>query len=690
VKRARLAGAVACFAGLVALPACEAKRPSGAAFDADSVAEGFAASTAALMCPGASRAFQVEPGGDLFNGEWAVRLRASEVAGPAGPPRVVAYERRWLPVAHWTRRGPHVRWDFEAVARPIGPPADTALYVSLAVSAVNLDRVSEDANLDIVLEYPTARPPFTVFDAAEPPRPSLHWAGSGDGVAWGWSEAPASGDRVRVHWSLAPGERRGTRVVLPSEAVSARTLRGLARDGHDREVTTARREWTETLGRGTRFALRDSAVEDAVRGAEVVLLSCRERRGRLWVPIGNPFQYRDVWLRDGARAVSALAVAGFVGEARDLTRGLLQFQWPQGPFLSQRGQLDGTGQALWAFEQAWLRGSPPDSIAEYADAARRAWRWNEWQRDLGRRSGWPFGTMMPFGDPRDGELVRAQLVGNDAWMLAGYRAASRLLRAAGRNDDAAAVESSAALYGADFARSLSASGARDVPPSWQGVGRDWGNVAVAWPCMALPARDPRCAAFAERLWATSGDGLVTYGTRDSLHGYLGADLGTWAQLAGRRDDADRALDALLRWRSASGGGAEIFTREGDYGTNLPPHATTAAALVALVRNSLVFDDDDTLRLTLGARERWWSGTSVERAPTRWGTLDLAFRATSARAEWHWTAVPVWTALRLPPHMRLARELPAGLRAGRTPDEILAPPGAKEASVAIVAQVAPGR
>src|SRR6185436_10450278 len=157
-------------------------------------------------------------------------------------------------------------------------------------------------------------------------------------------------------------------------------------------------------------------------------------------PIGAPFHYRDVWLRDGARAIHALTLLGKADEARAMARSLLHYQWPQGGFFSQRGQLDGTGQALWAFEQSLLRPAASDSLAPFADAALRAWRWCEWQRDLGRRSGWPFAEMLPYCDPRDNEMVRAQLVGSDAWAIAGYRATARLLRATGRTATADSVE----------------------------------------------------------------------------------------------------------------------------------------------------------------------------------------------------------------------------------------------------------
>jgi hypothetical protein len=148
------------------------------------------------------------------------------------------------------------------------------------------------------------------------------------------------------------------------------------------------------------------------------------------------------------------------------------------------------------------------------------------------------------------------------------------------------------------------------------------------------------------------------------------------------------LTALLAWRDATGAGAELFSRANrDFGANLPPHPTSAAALVSLVRNALVFDDGDTLQLTLAARDGWWYGAKIGRAPTRWGMLDLSFARTQGRAHWSWTAVPVWTALRLPPGTRLGSP-PAPPCVASGAHTVLAPPGVSSAEVAIESEAVP--
>ena len=711
----------------------------------DSSEDAYRGSVAALMWPGATRAWQVSAAGDLFDGAQFVRVEPASDGVTAAPPERIWSENRWCPVLHWIRESGCMRWEFEAVAFPEPEPAPWSargafarqaaarareadarseaasyagieperlarlmlraphplernavdrrnLFVSWRVTATNRGTEAADARLRLRCEPPGDDPPYRDPDTlVRVPWEHCWWAGSAADSVMGLAPGEIH-DRALVRaWRLEPGERAMMDVVFSAYSAPGAQLQQLARVPHEQRVAESREYWLRETGRGATFDIPDPSLRNALRAARVVLLSLRERRDVDWVPLGGPFHYRDVWLRDGARMAAALAVTGYTRESRELARSSLRFVTPSGAFVSQSGQLDGTGQALWAMEQTLLRPSPAPDVPRFAAAALRGWRAVELQRGLargalaGRAAG-----MLPETDPHDGELVRAQLVGNDAWSLAGYRATARLLRASGENDSAGAVERSRAEYLAAFRQALDATGRPDVPPSWQGIGIDWGNLNAGYPCEVLEHGDARLAALARRYWApVGGPGLGYYRDPDSLHTYVAADLGTVALLSGDREAAQKILDAMLYWRTASGGAAEMFSSSRrDFGRNFPPHPTSAAALLMLVRNSLMFDDGDTLQLTLGARAAWWSGARVRGAPTRWGAIDLEFSRVGGVATWRWTSVPVWTALTLPPGTVAPRELPAPLRHGARADVVLAPPGTSEARVEVV-QVAGG-
>jgi hypothetical protein len=568
-------------------------------------------------------------------------------------------------------------------------PLDSELCVSLAVTAENRSDAAADAALELAFERPDSSVVYFAWDAPASPRSLDGWGATPDSCL-GLAPRVVAGPVSRTGWMLAAHQKQSARFMLATYPEPLGVLKRLARRPHADDVEVVRAFWVDQLKGGTHFDLGDPDVESALAAARLVLMTGIERRGATRVPIGGPFHYRDVWLRDGARQIQALALAGHLWEAHELAAGLLTLQWPAGPFLSQRGQLDGSGQALWAFEQALLRPAPAESLGRFVDAAERAVRWCERQRALERARGPARLGLMPPCEPRDNELVYGRLVGSDAWTLAGYRSAARLARAAGRVALADSIERWRADYAEQFLHALSAYGPSELPATWDAGGRDWGNLSVVYPCAVLADDDARAAgvaarerALADRLWRKAGDtGLVSYGPADSLHGYLGADLAEAALLAGDRGVVDRALDAMLHWRSASGGAAELFSASSrDFGRNLPPHASCAAALVTLVRNSLLFDDGDRLMLTLGARDRWWKGSRVTAAPTRWGMMRLEFSRKGDVAEWKWAAVPVPTELRLPPGV-VAASVEPPLAGDPGSDHVIAPPGTSHARVRV--------
>jgi hypothetical protein len=647
--------------------------------------EAFSQPTAALMWPGATRSFLVTPLGGLDNGEWVTQFHCSANKLRADSMTAIRYSSQSLPVASWSLHGGDIMWKFEGVAFP--GRSLTSLAVTVKIRATNLGSRSCDAEFRASIEALPRVGGFVAPDVdPSVSHPYTLVASSRSTLVAGWCGGRGRVAASTFQWRLAPGQSESLRVIVPSYLTSRRQLSEWARVPHERRVSEAIEMWSKLLDGGMQLTLGDPDVEGAYRSALVVLLGCTQRDGDRLVPLGNPFQYRDVWLRDGARCITALAVAGQTATSRALAAGLLDYQWPQGPFLSHRGQLDGNGQALWAFEQALLRPGPSDSVARFASAALSAWRWSEGERATTTILGLPFSGLMPYCEPRDNELQngRAQLIGTDAWSIAGYRATARLLLATGRPTEAAQVERSRRAYLATFQSMLRSLPVTDIPPSWQLVGKDWGNLSVAFPCEALPPSDLRCQTVAERVWRESPEpGLVRYGGGDSVHTYLSADLATWALLVGRREDADRVLSALLRWRTASGGSPEIFDlSRRDFGANYPPHATAAAAIVTLIRNMVVFDDDDTLRLTLGARSKWWAHGGVQHAPTRWGLLDLRFRVSGDSAAWTWTPVPVPTSLTLPPGTSLADSQRVQALSAH---QILAPPYASEMRVRLSAR-----
>ena len=648
--------------------------------------EHYAASIAALGHPGARRAFQVGPGSVISTGEAALEWRI-ESPGSTVETTPVWFERDGVPIAHWEMSAPGLRVRFEAAAAPLSGLGDTSLVASVRATAECVG----DAPVEVVLvtrvrSLPEG-PHFVPWDAPERWSSDEAWQGNEalrgersvarfDPAATLPPDAPTRAHPARIEGPgpgalsarcvarLTPGQsdswefRVPLYPVLPGE-------RTLERDAtHDRVAAESRRFWRTTFARAASLETPDTLVNAAWRAALVTLVQCQERDAGHWVPIGNPFQYRDVWLRDGARALRALAVLGLPDYAREGAIALAGFQFPSGVLLSQRGQLDGVGQGLWAWAQVCALGQDTTLARELLPHAVQAGSWIARQRVNTRTLGLPWSGLLPFGDPRDGELVRAQLVGNDAWAIAGLDGIATLAAISG---DAATVLRAAAEardYRVTFAAALSRVKHPDLPPSWQDMGRDWGNTSVAYPTCALAFDDPRLEKLARRMLAHGGSsGLTCYGPDDSLHTYNGADLAQWAIQTGRPGIARAWLNGILAHSSSTLGQAEILSaRTGDFGLNLPPHTTAAACLVDLMRNMMISDLSDTLEIALGADTTWWQGTRLARAATRFGATSLHLDRPAAgvlRVRLDPVDTPVCVVV--PPGLRAIRALTPGAR-----------------------------
>ncbi len=391
--------------------------------------------------------------------------------------------------------------------------------------------------------------------------------------------------------------------------------------------------WSAEMARGATIEHPDPRVQGALVSARRLLVGDRERRDGATRFLGSPFQYRDLYLRDGARVVHALALLGRPDLAGQALSSLYEFQWPGGAFLSQRGQLDGTGQALWALASYATLGGDPALVDRLLAPAVRGARWIAVQCGSSALRGGPAAGLLPYGDPRDNELVRGHLPGNDAWALGGLEALSSLLRARGRAATADTLDLEARAYRARLVAAWDREAQRQgrpLPPSLEGGGRDWGNLAAAYPCGVFGPADARVVALDRALRAQgSNQGLLTYGGRDSLHHYLGFDRTQNVLRRGDRAQFLADLAAILEHTQPDGSGHEIVARDGGFGENLPPHGTFAAMFVDLVRASIAFERGDSLVLLAGAPANLASDATtalvVRGAPTRFGRLDLAAR-----------------------------------------------------------------
>lgn len=464
--------------------------------------------------------------------------------------------------------------------------------------------------------------------------------------------APVAG-RAVYRARLSPGERGVLDFRMPVTPVplGTRAYRRIATAPFELNRRRTLAYWRRLLGRAVEIELPEDKVEDAFYAslANIAMARYKDARGR-WVQTVNKLQYHAFYLRDGAVMTNALDLAGLHDVAGRNLAYFLAWQQPNGNFISRPGQRDGFGQALWALGEHVLRTGDGALARRLYPRVLRAMRWFERAR---RRD--PLG-LLPRGNPRDNELVRGHLAGDNFWAAAGVQRAIAIARAAGRERSADRWSALLADYRATLdvrVRRAARRGGGWIPPALDARGgQDWGNLWAAWPVETYDASERIVSRTIRHVRARYREGLPTW--RGLLHGYLGFRVLQTELRRGEQRDVVRGLYDELAHTTATHGGFE--TNVAPYGdrsvdVNLAPHGWFAAEYVALVRNMLVREDGGALVLMSALSPSWLRPgreVSVRSAPTTRGRVSYTLRARRGGATLRWDAdVAEGTAIRWP-------------------------------------------
>lgn len=421
--------------------------------------------------------------------------------------------------------------------------------------------------------------------------------------------------------------------------------------------------WHASEAHLTKIEVPERKVVSTYEASIAEMMLSRYRTPRGWMQTPNRLQYDSFWIRDAAIESEALDLAGLHRPAVQDLSFLQSFQQPSGLFISQEGQYDGVGEALWALSRhAQLSASPGYAAATLPRIALAiGWLQSATAQD-------PLG-LLPTASPHDNELASGHLTGDDLWAAAGLRAAIADAKLAGRDELASAWQATDVRFEASLLSAIDAAAAREghVPPVLDSArGQDWGNYWASYPVEVLGARS-RLVQETLR-WARShmAEGLPTYMNGRFLHDYLGFRIFQTELAAKQVRCAVEGLYAELAHTTSTYAGWETDVRP--FGgrapsSNLAPHGTFAAEYVALLRDMLISESGDgSVHLLPGASPAWLApGTriSVRGAPVSGGAISFTERATRTGESLSWEG-------RLPKGAKLLWTLPAWASHMRTP------------------------
>jgi len=450
---------------------------------------------------------------------------------------------------------------------------------------------------------------------------------------------------ARYAVELQPGASRSFDFRMPYAPfpkTDAKRLEALRAASFDKQLEATRDHWRRLFERCAQFVVPERKATDTARASLAYALIARDKRGDGYIQKVNEFQYDAFWLRDSSFFVRAYDLLGLHDVADQTVSHFARYQRPDGNFISQGGQLDGFGQALWALGahyQITRDKAFGERVYHHFPKAIR------WLHEARKKDGY---GVMPKTNAHDAEAIIGRYTGHNFWALLGLRHAIGIAKALGKADDLTFFQREWDDYIATFRKRLDAAAAkfggpqRTIPPGLDVPGgQDWGNLIGVYPSAVLEPHDPLVTATLKDRRATKyREGLMTYSTARFLHHYLTTYLTQTHVIRGEQELALRDFYALLVHTSSTHAGFEWSIppwSSRDPGGNFPPHGWFAVRYISLLRNMLVREQGSDLHLFSVLSPAWveeGQEIRIERAPTDFGTVSatLRFHGEGARLE----------------------------------------------------------
>ncbi|HYP17278.1 MAG TPA: hypothetical protein VEQ65_08705 [Opitutus sp.] len=383
-----------------------------------------------------------------------------------------------------------------------------------------------------------------------------------------------------------------------------------------RPVFESTQSWSDALTPLARLRVPDPAVQRLydLAIANLVLHSPGE-------VYPGPYTYKRFWFRDAVFILNALLSLGGVERTRRALREFAPRQRMDGYFLSQEGEWDSNGEALWFYHRfATLAGEtlPADWLHAMAKGA----RWITRKR-LPLNPARPEAGLLPAGFSAEHLGPNDFYYWDDFWAVAGLRAAGELLR-----ETDPTLAQSCTREAEEFLGTIQKSfpvgphrrfpGAIPASPHRRMDSGAVGSLVADYPLQLFPPGDSWVTKTADYLCdhCLHAGGFFQNMIHSGINAYLTLHL---AQVRLRAGDAKAAwalVDRVVALASPTGQWPEAIhpgTLGGCMGDG--QHIWAAAEWLMLVRNLFVREEGSTLVIGAGVRAEWLVGAEVDFGPT---------------------------------------------------------------------------
>lgn len=381
----------------------------------------------------------------------------------------------------------------------------------------------------------------------------------------------------------------------------------------------------------------------------------------------GPYTYKRFWFRDAVFVLNALLSLGGVDRTRRALREFAPRQRRDGYFLSQEGEWDSNGEALWMYHRfAALSGEALP--AAWLQAVKKGAIWIGRKR-LPKNSRGPAAGLLPAGFSAEHLGPNDFYYWDDFWGVAGLRAAAELLRATDPKA-AEAFTREAEDFLACIVRSYPRGKERRFPgaipasPQRRMDSGAVGSLVADYPLQLFAPGDPWIAATVDYLHehCAHDGGFFQNMIHSGINAYLTLHLAQVKLRAGDVATAWALMDKVVALASPTGQWPEAihpFTGGGCMGDG--QHIWAAAEWLMMVRHLFVREEGASLVVGAGVRHTWLDAGAVEFGPTLTPHGQVSVRFTrvgdglrvETPAQWRGAAparelrVPGWVPLAVP-------------------------------------------
>jgi hypothetical protein len=472
-------------------------------------------------------------------------------------------------------------------------------------------------------------------------------------------KAPPGAKSMVMVWNLGPGEKAAGWLVRPYRGYAA-YLDNLRKQDWAKEAEAGRKEWEALLARAAQASIPDPGVSNALKACLADLFIMREPVAEGYVAaVPGTECYRAPNAFEAAIVAVAIDQMGLPKESADGYRMCLDMQEPDGNWNDQKGwghaMWGGAGFKAWAAMTHFRLTGDKAYLAKVYPHMLASSRWNEGERKRmrvmnGTERPVTYG-LMPRGMGDAGLMNDGDLYGifypHNIWAVYSDRLAMEAAEILGKKKDAAELRAIFEAARDDLLASIERGVIKEKDYRWiPGVpgktsGSRWGVLNAAFPCGLLPRDHELITGTLRHIESNLSPGGMPVHTGWMADGmWVAITLDNVAELhlvRGNGDAAAKYLYATLNhgtplttWCEERGQEPGTQKTSGDR-----QHLWTPVAVVREIRDSLVMEDGDGLRLGLGTAREWLASgrpVGIAGAPTHFGAVTYEMRYDAAKSQ----------------------------------------------------------